>query len=46
MCKPNNELANVALVFDIQGIVVEHPLTLPLPDDNGMPGVGDNIQEV
>lgn len=46
MCKPNNELASVALVFDIQGTVVEYPITLPLPEDNGTPGVDDNIQEV
>jgi hypothetical protein len=38
MCKPNNELANVAYVFDIQGKVVEMPVIgvpAPTPDEGG-----------
>ncbi len=51
MCKPTNELANVAYVFDVQGNVVEQPIFLPLPEENGgsenpIPDIDDNIQEV
>ena len=48
MCNPTNEFANVALVFDIQGTAVEQPNILPVveEEDNTMPDIDDNIQEV
>ena len=39
MCKPTNELANAAYVFDIQGTVVEVPIVgvpAPTPDEGGV----------
>ena len=33
MCNPNNEFANAALVFDIQGECVEAPVILPIVED-------------